>query len=207
MIVFPCSTAAAPAAPPAAPPPVPVSPAVSPASPPVPTTSRPAPAVVWNSDDEEERELRRASGYHSEEDEEDDDTDHYSITVDDDVEELDDDEQLDYVSQHNTSQDSSMDEDAPLSQYVASHAASAPAPASASASASASAAASDWKRNKPGTPGFQWRDAENVPSRYGFDGSPGVRDPDLSIDSTPLDCFRAFLTKEIWGHIVKETNR
>ena len=206
MIVFPCSTAAAPAAPPAAPPPVPVSPAVSPASPPVPTTSRPAPAVVWNSDDEEERELRRASGYHSEEDEEDDDTDHYSITVDDDVEELDD-EQLDYVSQHNTSQDSSMDEDAPLSQYVASHAASAPAPASASASASASAAASDWKRNKPGTPGFQWRDAENVPSRYGFDGSPGVRDPDLSIDSTPLDCFRAFLTKEIWGHIVKETNR
>ena len=108
----------------------------------------------------------------------------------------DEDEELDYVhtTVHNSSQDS-MDDDAPLSSYAAAHAAPAPAPAA------------DWTRNKPGTSGFVWRDVENVPRRNGFAGSPGVEDPDLSGDSTPLDCFRAFLTEEIWGHIVTETNR
>ena len=100
-------------------------------------------------------------------------------------EEDDDDEALDYVSVHNTSTESEgLPDDEPLSTFRDRNA----------------------DKNKPGTKKFFWRDRENVHRKHDFQGVPGVKDPDLHPQSI-LDIFRAFMTLEIWDHVVKETNR
>ena len=90
---------------------------------------------------------------------------------------------VDYVSVHN----SSMDSNEPLSTVRE----------------------DIYRKNAPGTTNFSWRDADCIPRKNCFanDRVHGVKDPDLSRTSTPLECFRAFFTREIWSHVVTETNR
>ena len=88
------------------------------------------------------------------------------------------DEDLDYVSLHNSSQ-SSIDSDTPLSQVRL-------------------------LRNQPGS--GDWKKKINVPLRYGFSGQPGVM-VDLDADSTAREVFDSFFTPALWVTVEEETNR
>ena len=155
------------------------------------STAPPIDPVVWNSDNErDEDEIstqsgRLAASWSSSSDEA-MDTGESSSSEDEveDEDEVDMEGELDYVSVHNTSV-SSTDSNEPLSTHVQRL----------------------WERNQPGSTNFQWKDEENVPRVYGFSGNPGVCDPDLSGDSSVLDCFRAFITRSIMSHVVTQTNR
>ncbi|XP_042892019.1 piggyBac transposable element-derived protein 4-like [Penaeus japonicus] len=89
-------------------------------------------------------------------------------------------DELDYVSQADTT----LDSDEPLSTF----------------------ATKVWRRNEPGTPNFVWRKRDNVPKRFGFAGSPGVK-ADLDETSSPLEIFQCFFTDDLLQHIIRETNR
>ena len=96
---------------------------------------------------------------------------------DDDVDE----EELDFVSVH----DSSIDSDEPLANHVR----------------------RSFARNAPGTESFVWNNRENVPRRHGFSGQPGVTVDLLDATSTPKEILDCFLTPELWSIICEETNR
>lgn len=87
-------------------------------------------------------------------------------------------EDLDYVSLHN----SSIDSDAPLSEVRLS-------------------------RNQPGSEEWTWRRTSNVPTRYGFDGTPGVKVDHLDADSSAREVFDCFFTPALWATMEEETNR
>ena len=137
-----------------------------------------SPPVIFNTDDEEAMEVSSGSGESYWWDKSGDESPGSSAIEDSSSDE--DEEDIDYVDVHNLSQ-SSIGSDEPLSQL--------------------------WTRNAPGTDKFVWKDTENVPRVVGFAGTPGVVDPDLSSGSSPLECFQAFMTKDIRSHVVKETNR
>ncbi|XP_042888059.1 piggyBac transposable element-derived protein 4-like isoform X2 [Penaeus japonicus] len=90
-----------------------------------------------------------------------------------------DDEDYDFVSTHNTS----LDSDEPLSEY----------------------ANRVIHRNSPGTPGFKWRNRENVTRKFGFAATPGLT-VDLSASQSPHKFLQAFFTDEMINIIVEETN-
>lgn len=94
------------------------------------------------------------------------------------------DDELDFVSTYNTTVDSALDSDEPLSVHVT----------------------KTWNSNAPGTPDFRWRRAENVPRKHSFSGCPGVKVA-LNEDSTSLDIYQEFMTEELISYIVEETNR
>jgi len=116
---------------------------------------------------------------------EDDDTGDELIPNDDSASDIDyeapSDDDLDFVSH---SLDSTFDSDEPLSVHVN----------------------KTWNSNAPGTPDFRWRRRENVPRKYSFSGTPGVK-VDLAEDSSPLAVYREFITDELIDFIVEETNR
>ena len=91
---------------------------------------------------------------------------------------LDPDEELDYVSLHNTSTDS----DEPLAN-------------------------ARLRNNAPGTDHFTWRDVEAVPCRYGFRGDEGIKLLSLTEESSPREIFDAFFTPDLWDTMTIETNR
>ena len=102
-----------------------------------------------------------------------------STSEDDDAE----DDDVDYVSEH----DSSIDSDAPLSDLV--HRA-------------------NLKRNAPGTKGWKWRpQVDNVVRRFPFTGAPGIVDGLLEDEPTAADCFQLFFTPALWTRVKEETNR
>ncbi|XP_063590198.1 piggyBac transposable element-derived protein 4-like [Penaeus indicus] len=59
--------------------------------------------------------------------------------------------------------------------------------------------------NAPGTKNFTWRRKDNVPTRYGFSGDPGVKAA-LDITCSPLEILSSLVTDELLEHIVRETN-
>ncbi|XP_042879203.1 piggyBac transposable element-derived protein 4-like isoform X2 [Penaeus japonicus] len=63
------------------------------------------------------------------------------------------------------------------------------------------------QRNAPGTPGFVWKRKQNVPQRYRFAASPGIKLNHLERTSTPRTLFDCFLTPELMQIITNETNR
>ena len=91
---------------------------------------------------------------------------------------LDSDEEVDYVSLHNTSTDS----DEPLDKVRL-------------------------RRNPPGTDRFKWRDVDADPCRYGFRGDEGIKLLSLTEESSPREIFDAFFTPELWDTMTIETNR
>ena len=95
------------------------------------------------------------------------------------------DEEVDYVSQH----DSSIDSDAPLSDFVC---------------------RANLKRNAPGTPGWKWRpQVDNLVRRFPFTeaASAGIVDGLLEDEPTAADCFQLFFTPALWTRVKEETNR
>ena len=93
------------------------------------------------------------------------------------------DDELDYVATH----DSSIDEDEPLSELARRRS----------------------SRNAPGSRGWKgWFREDNVPRRYGFSGTPGVKeDLGLTEESTPREIFDCLVPPELWENVVSKTNR
>ena len=118
-------------------------------------------------------------------DEDDEDSDYQQPQDLDSDTDSDTDEELDYVSPH----DSSMDSDSPLS--IAFNAFMQEKVA----------------RNAPGSDDFEWKKRENFVTRYGFAGTPGVKEAHLDADSTPRELFDCFFTPNLWKTMMEETNR
>ena len=115
------------------------------------------------------------------EDDDDDDFDPANATLPDSTS---DDDELDYVSLHNSSIDSisSIDSDEPLANV-------------------------HLQRNAPGSKKWKWTSGCAVPCKHIFSGAPGLQQGLLGDDPTPADCFGLFFTPALWTTMKEETNR
>ena len=92
-----------------------------------------------------------------------------------------DDEELDYVSQHDSSIDS-IDSDEPLANV-------------------------HLQRNAPGSKKWKWTPGLAVVRKHIFAGAPGLQHGLLGEDPTPADFFGLFFTPALWTTMKEETNR
>ena len=113
--------------------------------------------------------------------EDDDDFDPANATLPDSTS---DDDELDYVSLHNSSIDSisSIDSDEPLANV-------------------------HLQRNAPGSKKWKWTSGCAVPCKHIFSGAPGLQQGLLGDDPTPAECFGLFFTPALWTTMKEETNR